>query len=126
MENIAIVKPKKFALPRFYIRNNQETDDMNEELSVDGYIVENVSDTASSSMTVEVEEMQDKKLEVEVDNNARKKDDKTKPTKSVKPSAYNIFIKATCEELTTTHVNMTPRERYALAIQMWNDYKRKN
>jgi hypothetical protein len=48
----------------------------------------------------------------------------TKTTKATRtPTAYNIFIKKTCEELMTTHVNMTPRERYALAIQMWKDRK---
>jgi len=134
MENITVVKPKKFALPRFYVRNSRAIDtmsEMTEDLSIDGYVVESVSTSASGASGSMVTFMHDAIVE-QYDNDVD--DDRdleapatailTKTTKATRtPTAYNIFIKKTCEELMTTHVNMTPRERYALAIQMWKDRK---
>lgn len=116
------VKPKKFALPRMYIRNSRGSDattEMNEDLSVDSYILD-----ASTSMAVEVQDVVVDKGENGGVEEKAEPIRPTKPSKATKtPTAYNIFVKTTCEELMTTHANMTPRERYALAIQMWNDRK---
>jgi hypothetical protein len=106
--------------------------EMTEDLSIDGYVLD-VSATASSSVTIEVQDVKiDVQAELEKSTGGGDVEVKTKPVKAAKPSkatkpptAYNIFIKTTCEELITTHVNLTPRERYALAIQMWNDRKGK-
>jgi hypothetical protein len=142
MDKSGAVNPKKFALPRFYVRNSRAVDtlsDMTDDLSAENYTVINKASTSDTTVTTELhlevanqDTILDEKQEVNLEkkkgkakktaNNTNAKTE-TKPKATKAPTAYNIFIKETCETLTNTRANLTPRERYALAIQMWNDRK---
>jgi hypothetical protein len=145
------LKAKKFALPRFYVRQNQAitndtSNDIMDELLPNDYIL-NV-DKAEASTSIQIDDMEETQVgveaeveaEVEIEQESEDTETETitpskagKATKATKtagkkrgeraPSAYNIFIKNTCERLVTTHGNLTAKERYALAIRMWNEQK---
>jgi hypothetical protein len=144
MEDNGVVKPKKFALPRFYVRNSRAIDilsDITDELETENYKVSDIASTSNTTVPNEIHlevAEQDTIVEQKQELNVEKKKGKSKETKKATnkntnteakpkttktPTAYNIFIKETCETLTKTRANLTPRERYALAIQMWNDSK---
>jgi hypothetical protein len=143
MDKSGAVKPKKFALPRFYVRNSRAIDtlsDMTDDLSPENYTVSEKASTSDTTVTTELhlevanqDTILDEKQEVNLEkkkgkakktaNNNTNVKTETKPKATKAPTAYNIFIKETCETLTNTRANLTPRERYALAIQMWNDRK---
>jgi hypothetical protein len=121
------VKPKKFALPRFYVRTTR-VNEITDELSVNDYVALNIASASSGPKLEaiiqpesEVEQVHDEDTQEHVIE--RKANGKGKIERA--PTAYNMFIKNTCEELIKTHASLTPRERYALAIQMWNDRKGK-
>jgi hypothetical protein len=146
MDKSGAFKPKKFTLPRFYVRNSRAIDtlsDMTDDLSAEIYIVSDKASTSDTTITTEMhlevanqDTILDEKQEVNLEkkkgkakkaannNTNAKTETKPKVAKATKaPTAYNIFIKETCETLLNTRANLTPRERYALAIQMWNDRK---
>ena len=145
MDKSGAVKPKKFALPRFYVRNSRAIDtlsDMTDDLSADNYTVTDIASTSDTTVSTElhfevtnqdtildekpeetVEKKKGKAKKTAKNNATAKAEAETKPKATKTPTAYNIFIKETCETLTNTRANLTPRERYALAIQMWNDRK---
>ena len=146
MEDTGVVKPKKFALPRFYVRNSRAIDilsDMTDNLETENYKVSDIASTSNTTIPNEIHfevAEQDTIVEQKQELKVEKKKGKSKETKKATnkntnaeaeakpkttktPTAYNIFIKETCETLTKTRANLTPRERYALAIQMWNESK---
>ena len=133
----AAIKPKKFVLPRFYVRNSRAADAVSEiadELTVDAWAMEALPSTSTSALENHADCHKEDvsspspvaKKEKTKEPKTKDTEAKTKPTKVKAPSAYNVFIKETCDTLTKTHANLTPRERYALAIQMWNERKAKN
>ncbi len=115
-------KPKKFALPRLYVRSNKTLDvaiDISEDLTKDDFII-TLADATENLVEMQEELVEEIPTEVKKET-GKGKGKKTKTERA--PTAYNIFIKEMCEALLKTHTNMTPRERYALAIQMWKDRK---
>jgi hypothetical protein len=56
------------------------------------------------------------------DNTGNETKDK-KEVKQRKPTEYNIFVKETVVTLQESHKHMTSKERFSLAIQMWNEKK---
>lgn len=142
------LKTKKFALPRFYVRHNQANlndalgSEIMDELSPNDYILQNVVNVeeAPASTSKHLDTEVENEVETTVENDVEETEVQTvAPSKAPKasktskmtgkkrgeraPSAYNIFIKNTCERLVTTHGNLTAKERYALAIRMWNEQK---
>jgi hypothetical protein len=152
MEKPTTTKVKKFTLPRFYVRHQEPYDALTEvpdELTVNDYIINERPSTShvddvENKTEVDVTEVDvttnnvdimnevpstshiddvENKTESKVDEPQRKATKAKKPKTDRTPSAYNIFIKETCERLTKTHATITPKERYAMAIRLWNEQK---
>lgn len=149
-------KPKKFALPKLYVRNHTHLDAIYEDnLCADEPLILKV-DNVQQPTLVKTEEIETIDIEEQVPEVKTKSKAKTKrqyvskkksgkvdkavdvvetltsepePTvqtvpKAVrKPSVYNIFIKDTLENLKSTHAHLTSKEKFTLAIQLWNERK---
>lgn len=118
-----ILKNKKLQLPKAYIRNPKtsqaEYAGMEDELSVE--VVECIKDNQTIDIFEPALVVQNQKTVVEKKQRAKatKIADKDK-----RPSAYNIFVKDTVRQLQGTHQHLGSKERFQLAIQMWNDHKK--
>lgn len=112
-------KPRKLTLPKGYVRKPKANNDFLE--IKDNLTTDNV--TYKSSNTIP-------KLD-----NALANDDKIVPSKTQnkvdngkkirKPTAYNIYVKETVIQLQETHKDLSPKERFKLAIKMWSENKTK-
>lgn len=90
-------------LPKIYLRNThvKQTEILGEELQKDTPIIPSVNVT-----------------KVEPQQPAKKA--------SKRPSsAYNIFMKTTVATLADTHKQLSAKQRYALALEMWREHKNK-
>jgi hypothetical protein len=57
MEDNGVVKPKKFALPRFYVRNSRAIDilsDITDELETENYKVSDIASTSNTTVPNEI------------------------------------------------------------------------
>jgi hypothetical protein len=138
-----ILKNKKLQLPKAYVRNTKAYQahyaDMGDELTVEVVdrsetinhieaieVIEAIDHTQANvtrDVFEPVTEVQNEKLAVEKKQRAKK--DK-EHDKEKKPSAYNIFVKDAVKKLQDSHKHLGSKERFQLAIQMWNDHKKKN
>lgn len=113
IENIQ--KPKKLVLPKSYLRRpNTQVDlhDIQENLDIENvYCVK------------KQQEMNILEPSEDVKNEAKKIHNKIQEKKTKNPTAYNIFVKETVQQLTQTRKDLTPKERFRLAITMWNEHK---
>ena len=123
-----ILKNKKLQLPKAYVRNPKayqaQYADMEDELTVEASeVVEVIEaiDCATTDVFEPVAEVRTEKQAVEKKQRAKEKKDKEK-----KPSAYNIFVKDAVKKLQDSHKHLGSKERFQLAIQMWNDHKKNN
>jgi len=148
-----ILKNKKLQLPKAYVRNTKAYQahyaDMGDELTVEVVdrsetinhieaiqaievieVIEAIDHTQANvtrDVFEPVTEVQNEKLAVEKKQRAKEKKDKDKEhDKEKKPSAYNIFVKDAVKKLQDSHKHLGSKERFQLAIQMWNDHKKKN
>lgn len=159
---LVIQKPKKFVLPRSYLRQKHaQADDFADVLHPEKPLLSYVTslavtdvastyqvpqssviteclcaptssskhvekqkrvrkpNTASSSVPVSVTS-DEKREEVDTTEPIPQED---KPVKEKRPTAYNIFVKSTLLRLAKSHEHMTSKERFSLAIVMWNEHK---
>lgn len=104
---------KKLALPKSYLRG------CNLELQFDDEL--QTEDNLITRLVVEDEPCNEKagdSLKVENDEN------EALPTKKKRlPSKYNIFIKETLAILHKSHPHLLGKERFSLAVRMWNEQK---
>lgn len=123
-----IQKNKKVQLPKEYVRNPKvyqlEYEDLEDELQSEHVIMSNVS--ASASVNVFEPSPQVIEDTVVVYRKERKKAKKTTNNVEKRPSAYNMFVKDTVQKLADSHKHMGRKERFQLAIQMWNEHKNKD
>lgn len=105
-------KPKKLTLPKGYVRKQKANIDFLE--IKDNLTTDNSSNFDKNNITNK-DDGNDKEVVP--------KDDGGKKTK--KPTAYNIFVKETVVRLQETHKDLTPKERFKLAIKMWSENKTK-
>lgn len=121
-----ILKNKKVQLPKAYVRNPKvyqlEYEDLEDDLEADNTSVSN----ASTSITVFEPSPQVLEEKVVVEKKERRQSKKTTDNAEKRPSAYNIFVKDTVEKLADSHKHMGRKERFQLAIQMWNEHKNKD
>lgn len=127
-----IQKPKKLVLPKSFLRcRNVHVDcsDIQDNLSADPIgndeIEINNTGTNAKETNVEVTDRNTFPPSKDVKKDARK-NKKTKDneeTRTRNPTAYNIFVKETVIKLQDTHKHLTPKERFKLAIAMWNENK---
>lgn len=151
-------KPKKFVLPKFYIRNSatvemayednlaaeeplihkkEQPPSMSSHTNMDDVIVnketlnitEKVSglelsaDTTITKPSIKPKRQYNKK-KIQPPPASEEPEASTSTPKAVrKPSAYNIFIKETLETLKGTHPQLSSKEKFTLAIQIWNERK---
>lgn len=142
-----IVKNKKLQLPKTYLRNPKsyqaeyaDMEDVLEPESVQDVASLAVSVPSSSASVFEPNvEVQNEKVGVERKQRAKSaKSSKTgqvvkelesnkseQPAKEKRPTAYNVFVKDAVRKLQDSHQHLSSKERFQLAIQMWNDHKKK-
>ena len=121
-----IQKNKKLVLPKTYVRNAKtyqvEYANMDDELVSESVLcITSVPPNQEHSTNIF-------EPTLEVKNNKRrvtKKNTDEKVPSTKRPSAYNIFVKETVKKLQETHKHLSSKERFQLAIQMWNDTKTK-
>jgi hypothetical protein len=132
-----ILKNKKLQLPKAYVRNTKAYQahyaDMGDELTVEVVdrieaieaieVIDHTQANVTRDVFEPVTEVQNEKLAVEKKQRAKK--DK-EHDKEKKPSAYNIFVKDAVKKLQDSHKHLGSKERFQLAIQMWNDHKKRN
>lgn len=125
METTTEYQPKKLVLPRFYYRTH-DAQNMDMELSLDEPVICKVEKAVEA---VEAVEGTETAVAVDAVDASKPVVVAAKAVKAVNtkraPSAYNIYVKETLAVLTKTHSHMTSKERFSLAIQMWNDQKKK-
>ncbi len=124
-----IQKPKKLVLPKGYLRkqtNHMDLIDIEDNLTMD-----NITEISNKREEEDAKIIKNSIYEV-VDKVIDKPDNKTvneqedvKVKKTRKPTAYNIFVKETVIRLQETHKELTPKERFKLAIKMWGENKSK-
>jgi hypothetical protein len=112
-------KSRKLTLPKGYVRKPKANNDFLE--IKDNLTTDNVTNKSANTIP---------RLD-----NALANDDKIVPTKTQdkvdngkktrKPTAYNIYVKETVIQLQETHKDLSPKERFKLAIKMWSDNKTK-
>jgi hypothetical protein len=145
-----IQKPKKLALPKGYVRNHQKRQNELVDI-VDCLEVENNLITSKPSQTnihvnvYEPEEKVKKEKEAVIKKHIKKAEKVVKSEassntntndgqnldvsnegttkKTRNPTAYNIYVKETVKKLQETRKELTPKERFNLAIRMWSDQK---
>lgn len=144
------VKHKPFTLPKHYIRKHQEFSEVFDNLEVDTPTVfvvsskkvnvtnDDTTNIASSSTSLkEILEPTEKvqkerrkytkkqqKTPIEHDKTeiiAEEQQEEVK--KERRPTAYNVFVKETLAGLAESHKEMSAKDRFALAIQKWNEHK---
>lgn len=120
-----IQKPKKIVLPKVYFRpRNTQVDylDIQDNLNFEPISKNRVETTKED---IEIEPLKTHILEPseDVKKDAKKNNKNTKEKKRRNPTAYNIFVKETVIKLQETHKNLTPKERFKLAISMWSENK---
>ena len=143
------VKHKPFTLPKHYIRKQQESSEILDNLEEDTPTVfilsgkrhdttDDVSNVASSSTTFTAILEPTEKVQKERRKYTRKQhktpveqekteivveEQQEEVKKERKPTAYNVFVKETLASLAESHKEMSAKDRFALAIQKWNEHK---
>ena len=143
------VKHKPFTLPKHYIRKQQELSEILDNLTEDPPCVyvssvkvhssttDNTTNIASSSTTLTTLLEPSEKVQKERRKYTRKQhktpvehekievveEEQEEVKKERKPSAYNVFVKETLVGLAESHKEMSAKNRFALAIQKWNEHK---
>jgi hypothetical protein len=124
-------KPKKFVLPRLYIRITKVVafeesleDNLEPEQPLITSIVSVIFPNDQSVTHVPDEQgTTTKRLRQRIkkaENGTTEKEIKRKP------SNYNIFVKETLITLSRTHSHMTSKERFTLALMMWGEKKKQS
>lgn len=118
-----IQKPKKLTLPKGYVRKQNSYIDL---LDIqDNLTLDSIADGKKHDVTMKLYKTN---VEVEVKNVVEEKKPENQNEigkKTRKPTAYNIFVKETVIKLQATHKELTPKERFKLAIKMWGESKQK-
>ena len=121
-----IQKPKKLVLPKSYLRPRNTIDylDIQDNLSIETISNNRIETNKETEMKlVEINILEPSE---DVKKDAEKKYKKTKENAEKKkrtPTAYNIFVKETVIKLQESHKDLTPKERFKLAISMWSENK---
>lgn len=143
VNDVSILKPKKFALPKKYMRDLRLNVDESliNELDIEQPLLDveykiNGNEVQHEPIQENVIENNDREDELtETDTKSKPKKQKPKTVikatektsnevkKPRKPSAYNIFMKDTLEQLGHTHKHMPYKERFIYATQLWNAHK---
>jgi YABBY protein len=124
-----VLKPTKLKLPKGYIRKPVELLDMDDCLTSDTIRSEDEvkADDDVKQIDLNVLDMNNtdktnKKVRIKKDKN-KTEEEPQKKTRT--PTAYNVFVKETLKMLNETRTDLTPKERFNLAIKMWSDNKPK-
>lgn len=142
------VKHKPFTLPKHYIRKQQESSEILDNLEEDTPTVfilsvkakgttDDISNVASSSTTFTAILEPTEKVQKERRKYTRKQhktlveqekteivaEEQQEVKKERRPTAYNVFVKETLASLAESHKEMSAKDRFALAIQKWNEHK---
>lgn len=123
-----IQKPKKLVLPKGYLRkqtNYVDLIDIEDNLTMDNITeISNKRKEDANIIKHSIDKVVDKVIH-KPDNKTVKEQEDVKVKKTRKPTAYNIFVKEAVIRLQETHKELTPKERFKLAIKMWGDNKSK-
>lgn len=130
-DNLVPQKPKKFVLPKCYMRNPKASDmedipdtlDFEEPLVIVETLTKIPETIATPEAIVVPESAVTKKKKKEGTKAKKPVIAQAEETKKRKPTAYNIFVKETLANLASSHPQLTSQERFALAIKLWNDSK---
>ena len=104
---------KKLALPRSYMRGGNVEAQYEDELEMDTNLIIKVEE--EPAIIAGSEDTPNDKVENGESSSQKKKR---------APSKYNIFIKDTLAALHVSHPHLLGKERFALAVDMWNEKKR--
>lgn len=122
-----IQKPKKLVLPKGYLRpRNTQIDNLDIQ---DNLSVEHISNNKNNIVQTDKKDAIPKPMVINIlepSEDAKKKNKNTKDNKEKKtrnPTAYNIYVKETVVKLQESHKDLTPKERFKLAISMWSENK---
>lgn len=129
-----IQNPKKLTLPKGYKKSQHKNNELIDMEDCLDYEVASTVTSVANSFTAHNKMQQQKDSNTNVNNNQNvdikvvEKTVKAKKEKSEKkarpPTAYNVFVKETMLKLQETHNELSGRERFNLAIKMWNDQKK--
>jgi hypothetical protein len=114
-------QPKKLVLPRFYFRTH---DHFTGNAGMAGMASMDTEMMAEEPLIQKKKEKEPEIVDVVVVAKPEVIAEDAKPKRG--PSAYNVFVKETLGVLCKTHDHMTSKERFSLAIQMWNEQKKQN
>ena len=94
---------KKLALPKSYLRGSNLESQFEDELETEDNLIT--------------------RLETEEDAKGNESNEVLPTKKKRLPSKYNIFIKDTLAILHKSHPHLLGKERFSLAVRMWNEQK---
>jgi hypothetical protein len=103
---------KKLALSKSYLRGNNVEAQYEDELELDTNLILKVEEPP-------IDDKDGVKDDVKDDNVETLPQKKKRP-----PSKYNIFMKETIITLNASHPHLLGKERFALAVSMWNEKKK--
>lgn len=111
---------KRLVLPKSYLRGSNVESQLEDELEMDtNLIIEKVLDENTPlikpSQKTSKASREDTKHEQQETSTQKKK----RP-----PSKYNIFMKETLATLQVSHPHLLGKERFSLAVEMWNTSKK--
>jgi len=121
-------KPKKFVLPRLYIRITKVVafeESLEDNLEPEKPLLTSIASVISSndkSVTHLPDEQDTTTKRLRQRSKKAEKGTNEKEVK-MKPSNYNIFVKETLVTLSMTHSHLTSKERFTLALMMWREKK---
>lgn len=119
-------KPRKLTLPKGYVRKQKATNDfleINDNLTTD-----NITNK-STNLIPEMDNITTIANDGDGDGEtvpAKTQDKADNGKKTRKPTAYNVYVKETVIRLQETHKDLSPKERFKLAIKMWSENKTKS
>lgn len=121
-----IQKPKKLVLPKIYLRPRNTADYLDIQDNLSAETISNNRIETNKETEIKLVEINILEPSEDVKKDAEKKNKKTKENAEKKkrnPTAYNIFVKETVIKLQESHKDLTPKERFKLAISMWSENK---
>lgn len=118
-------KSRKLTLPKGYVRKPKANNDFLE--IKDNLTTDSINNKSANTIS--------KIDNVTTNTHSLANEDKVVPTKTQdkadngkktrKPTAYNVYVKETVIQLQETHKDLSPKERFKLAIKMWSENKTK-
>lgn len=106
---------KRLVLPKSYLRGSNVESQLDDELQMDNnLIIENVPDENTPLIKPSRKTPKEKHEHQETPTQKKKRP----------PSKYNIFMKETLATLQVSHPHLLGKERFSLAVDMWNTSKK--